>query len=89
MVGTDPLGNPFKDVGTYFLDVYGWKVGQEDTKENYRAAQTCYGYGVSGNQSGKMFCVPGMVPSGASGSRFGRRPPRSRTPMGISNPPPR
>ncbi|HIE0705724.1 TPA: hypothetical protein ACXJM1_001799 [Serratia marcescens] len=55
MVGTDPLGNPFKDVGTYFLDVYGWKAGQEDTKENYRAAQTCYGYGVSGNQSGKMF----------------------------------
>lgn len=53
-VGTDPIGNPFKDVGTYFLDTRSWAVTQTGTDDSYRTVQTCYGYGVSAAQTGKI-----------------------------------
>lgn len=53
-VSTDPIGNPFKDVGTHFLDTRSWAVTQAGTDDSYRTVQTCYGYGVSAAQSGKI-----------------------------------
>ncbi|HEJ7053315.1 MULTISPECIES: prophage tail fiber N-terminal domain-containing protein [Serratia] len=53
-VSTDPIGNPFKDVGTYFLDTRSWAVTQTGTDDSYRTVQTCYGYGVSAAQTGKI-----------------------------------
>ncbi|MBP1131286.1 hypothetical protein JOE25_002860 [Serratia sp. PL17] len=53
-VATDPLGNPFKDTGTYFLDTRSWAVTQAETDESYRTVQTCFGYGANGNQLGKI-----------------------------------
>ncbi|WP_085337401.1 prophage tail fiber N-terminal domain-containing protein [Serratia marcescens] len=51
---TDPIGNPFKDTGTYFLDTRSWAVTQAGTDDSYRTVQTCYGYGVSAAQTGKI-----------------------------------
>ncbi|MEI7109548.1 phage tail fiber protein [Serratia sp. TMDUHS_CL] len=53
-VATDPLGNPFKDTGTYFLDTRSWAVTQAETDDSYRTVQTCFGYGANGNQLGKI-----------------------------------
>ncbi|HGE8408749.1 TPA: hypothetical protein ACGD7M_001719 [Serratia marcescens] len=53
-VATDPLGNPFKDAGTYFLDTRSWAVTQAETDDSYRTVQTCFGYGANGNQLGKI-----------------------------------
>ncbi|WP_075202048.1 MULTISPECIES: prophage tail fiber N-terminal domain-containing protein [Serratia] len=51
---TDPIGNPFKDTGTHFLDTRSWAVAQTGTDDSYRTVQTCYGYGVSAAQTGKI-----------------------------------
>ncbi|MFJ7501254.1 prophage tail fiber N-terminal domain-containing protein [Serratia grimesii] len=53
-VATDPIGNPFKDTGTYFLDTRSWAVTQAGTDDSYRTVQTCYGYGVNSSQVGKI-----------------------------------
>ncbi|KON62647.1 hypothetical protein KOEU_38640 [Komagataeibacter europaeus] len=53
-VATDPLGNPFKDTGTYFLDTRSWAITQDETNDSYRTVQTCFGYGVNGSQLGKI-----------------------------------
>ncbi|HFF8971252.1 prophage tail fiber N-terminal domain-containing protein [Serratia marcescens] len=53
-VATDPIGNPFRDTGTYFLDTRSWAVTQTGSDDSYRTVQTCYGYGASGAQVGKI-----------------------------------
>ncbi|MFC3946124.1 phage tail fiber protein [Serratia entomophila] len=53
-VATDPVGNPFKDTGTYFLDTRSWAVTQTGADDSFRTVQTCYGYGVSATQVGKI-----------------------------------
>ncbi|BEN12103.1 hypothetical protein SMETP3_25910 [Serratia marcescens] len=53
-VATDPIGNPFKDTGTYFLDTRSWAVTQTGSDDSYRTVQTCYGYGASAAQVGKI-----------------------------------
>ncbi|HBC7417486.1 TPA: prophage tail fiber N-terminal domain-containing protein [Serratia marcescens] len=53
-VATDPIGNPFKDTGTYFLDTRSWAVTQTGSDDSYRTVQICYGYGASGAQVGKI-----------------------------------
>ncbi|WP_258089842.1 prophage tail fiber N-terminal domain-containing protein [Serratia liquefaciens] len=53
-VSTDPIGNPFKDTGTHFLDTRSWAVTQTGTDDSYRTVQTCYGYGASATSVGKI-----------------------------------
>ncbi|CAI1540998.1 prophage tail fiber N-terminal domain-containing protein [Serratia liquefaciens] len=53
-VATDPIGNPFKDTGTYFLDTRSWAVTQTGADDSYRTVQTCYGYGISAANVGKI-----------------------------------
>jgi hypothetical protein len=53
-VATDPIGNPFKDTGTHFLDTRSWAVTQTGTDDSYRTIQTCYGYGTSATGVGKI-----------------------------------
>ncbi|AGQ32448.1 phage tail fiber protein [Serratia liquefaciens] len=53
-VATDPIGNPFKDTGTHFLDTRSWAVTQTGTDDSYRTIQTCYGYGASATSVGKI-----------------------------------
>ncbi|MGJ3436279.1 prophage tail fiber N-terminal domain-containing protein [Serratia sp. Je.1.23.a] len=53
-VSTDPIGNPFKDTGTHFLDTRSWAVTQTGTDDSYRTVQTCYGYGISAAHVGKV-----------------------------------
>lgn len=53
-VATDPVGNPFKDTGTYFLDTRSWAVTQTGADDSYRTVQTCYGYGISAANVGKI-----------------------------------
>jgi hypothetical protein len=53
-VATDPIGNPFKDTGTHFLDTRSWAVTQTGADDSYRTVQTCYGYGISAAHVGKI-----------------------------------
>lgn len=54
-VSTDPIGNPFKDTGTHYLNTHSWSTSAGTTDDTYRTVQVCYGYGVSGAKAGQMY----------------------------------
>lgn len=54
-VSTDPVGNPFKDTGTHYLNTHSWSTSAGTTDDTFRTVQVCYGYGVSGAKAGQMY----------------------------------